>query len=677
MSMILPIPRSQQTPDGEWGFVIKAPFGLTSCSLADLLTGRGDPDDPRNTAIPWPLLFATIAVLGALRIVGRRIENRDGDGFPIEIGPFLKILGKVIQHRREGEDDDEGDDVDRVEIPRLLAGALKIIANRIRRGDGNDDAEIDVGLLRIIGNALRHRNDDTDPNAEISVPRALIGRIRARDGRLSADTGYSLVLENALVRLSGGTVDLALARLATRAKIALGSSDDVEGILGLSRGGLGAAYASLAALRDDGLSAQPAAALLTQLAALSAATRRGKFLRFVDDTAADPIMSSFADIESGIGLKALGKLDTIALTDSKLTGSLSVAKGGTGATTAGTALANLGGIAGTGSLPDLAAFTIATAVLNFLKSNTSSGDKTTLRSLFGLGSLATLSSVTSADITSLDAAKLTGSIDAGRLSKALLLLVLGRNDVGTLAEQNSNSVSITGGTVLGRSSFGDLAGQQSWSVAITGGSITGVAGLVATHSQEFNSSSTWTKPSGISWVYVQAWAGGGGSRNSSGWGGGGGGEYVDGLFPATDVSSSVSVSIGAGGSSGISPSAGGNSSFGSLVVARGGLAGFSLGGGAGAGGVYRGAVIDDSKWATGGYSGAGGGAGTSGTSIEGGASTYGGGGGAAAGQSSGTYGGRSQFGGNGADSGRAAAIPGGGGSGSYNGVRGRVIVRAW
>ena len=52
--------------------------------------------------------------------------------------------------------------------------------------------------------------------------------------------------------------------------------------------------------------------------------------------------------------------------------------------------------------------------------------------------------------------------------------------LGTMATQNSNNVSITGGSVLGRTSFGTMAGQNSNSVSITGGSISGISNLVTT-----------------------------------------------------------------------------------------------------------------------------------------------------------------------------------------------------
>jgi hypothetical protein len=94
--------------------------------------------------------------------------------------------------------------------------------------------------------------------------------------------------------------------------------------------------------------------------------------------------------------------------------------------------------------------------------------------------------------------------------------------------------------------------------------------------QSFASSGTFTVPAGVTQVEVEVWGGGSGSYASvSGTpsGGGSGGGYsrkrVSGLTPG----STVTVTVGAGGTagtSGVAPGAGGTSSFGAYASASGG-----------------------------------------------------------------------------------------------------------
>ena len=85
---------------------------------------------------------------------------------------------------------------------------------------------------------------------------------------------------------------------------------------------------------------------------------------------------------------------------------------------------------------------------------------------------------------------------------------------------------------------------------------------------------TWTVPSGVTRLFVQAWAGGGGGNASyygSG-GGGGGGGYAEGWCVVTP-GDTPSVIVGAGGVAGVgsgAAGAGGDSSFASCVHAVGG-----------------------------------------------------------------------------------------------------------
>lgn len=240
--------------------------------------------------------------------------------------------------------------------------------------------------------------------------------------------------------------------------------------------------------------------------------------------------------------------------------------------------------------------------------------------------------------------------------------------------------------------------------------------------QQFNVSGTWTKPTGLSAdaiLLVQVWAGGGGGGNNNGGGvggGGGGGAYNFAYLRAGDLTSSVAVTVGAGGAV---VNAGGNSSFGSYCSAFGGgrggtsVANGSNGGGGGGGGITSagnaggdgpGGSVNGSGGNGGGPSGnsliANPGLGTSpgtgnyggggGNGLEGGDSIWGGGGGgggavggvtanggssAWGGGGGGGTGGTSLYGGNGGNNGVAGTVPGGGGGRAAVGGAGRVIVR--
>lgn len=215
--------------------------------------------------------------------------------------------------------------------------------------------------------------------------------------------------------------------------------------------------------------------------------------------------------------------------------------------------------------------------------------------------------------------------------------------------------------------------------------------------QTFTGTGTWTKPSNALRVLVQAWgAGGGGGRaqtSADRGAGGGGGAYIERWLTASDLGSSETVTIGAGGagatSDGTSGTAGGDTTFGSHVTAYGGAGGQGAGSspvtGGNGGGHYgtgspaaphSGQGVSDSAGTTGEYSGGGGAnAGAGGNSVWGG----GGGGGA----SNGT-GGTSKYGGNGGagnsgGAGTAGTVPAGGGGGALSGnggagANGKMIV---
>jgi len=208
--------------------------------------------------------------------------------------------------------------------------------------------------------------------------------------------------------------------------------------------------------------------------------------------------------------------------------------------------------------------------------------------------------------------------------------------------------------------------------------------------QVFTSNGTWTKPAGVSTVYVHVVGGGGGGRSGNVTGGGGGGAGFAGNLNASAVPASVSITVGAGGA--VGGGAGGNSSFGTLLVAPGGsgMSGGSggsggasyLGGGTGGSAGYnsQGTLIRTGP--TPGYAFTGGGAAfnVQAGDIDGASAYYGGGGGAATNGFGGGVGGTSVFAGAGAGGSTAASIPGGGGVGfgaASAGARGEVRILAF
>jgi hypothetical protein len=176
---------------------------------------------------------------------------------------------------------------------------------------------------------------------------------------------------------------------------------------------------------------------------------------------------------------------------------------------------------------------------------------------------------------------------------------------------------------------------------------TGNTGWVASgprvNVQAFTAGGTWTKPAGFVTTDVACIAGGGGGGSGSvqantnargGGGGGGGGGMSFRTFLTSDLGATETVTVGAGGAggggvtangSGAAGTAGGSTTFGTWLVARGGAAGAAgaiaatAAGGTGGGGIATGC--------TGGGGSSTGGAGTGGGTGNAGAGAGGGGGG--------------------------------------------------
>jgi hypothetical protein len=170
--------------------------------------------------------------------------------------------------------------------------------------------------------------------------------------------------------------------------------------------------------------------------------------------------------------------------------------------------------------------------------------------------------------------------------------------------------------------------------------------------REFTANGTWTKPAGLKRVLIScvgAGGGGGSGRcdgagtNRFGGGGGGGGAVVWRQVAASDLASSVAVTIGTGGTGGVGVATvltngnpgttGGDTSFGSLVIAKGGLfgsGGTGTNGTAGTGGQFFNCTPFYGPYAMGGGQGSAGATGNPGQAtfgFSGGSGTAGGGGG--------------------------------------------------
>jgi hypothetical protein len=155
------------------------------------------------------------------------------------------------------------------------------------------------------------------------------------------------------------------------------------------------------------------------------------------------------------------------------------------------------------------------------------------------------------------------------------------NDGTTLQSGNIPTANLGSGTA-NNTTF--LRGDRTWGIVQSDPSVTIV------NTQIFTTSGTWTKPSGFSAtdtvlvLCIGAGGSGGAAFRSSGEAyvrGGGGGGVLYAAIPYGDASASYSVTVGAGGAArvnstnntGLGGFSGGNSSFGSLFIAEGGLGG--------------------------------------------------------------------------------------------------------
>jgi hypothetical protein len=296
------------------------------------------------------------------------------------------------------------------------------------------------------------------------------------------------------------------------------------------------------------------------------------------------VFNNGTDVVEGITYITALETSTATIGTLTLTNALVIAQGGTGATTADTALDNLGG-----TTVGKAVFKASTATAAQQAMDTEVGVDVQAYDA-GLTDIAGLA-VTDGNIIVGDGTNWVA--ESGATARTSLGL-------GSIATQASSSVTITGGSITGitdlavadggtgassftadnvllgngTSAFQVVAPGTSGNVLTSDGTswVSSAAGGGGFLVETFYSPGTWTKPAGLSQgIRVTVVGGGGGgvvappSQASRGPGGMGG--LAIAYIPAPSIPGPVPVTVGAGGNT---SAGGGTSSFGTFASATGG-----------------------------------------------------------------------------------------------------------
>jgi len=195
-----------------------------------------------------------------------------------------------------------------------------------------------------------------------------------------------------------------------------------------------------------------------------------------------------------------------------------------------------------------------------------------------------------------NAASFAGSVTATEAAKGI-------SELATAAEQAASTVSGGSGPLVlqaqyATSTYNSATAANKVVVTGSGGTIdanfmpevftknlsfsgTATSTFASTTVYATTTTGTWTKPSNLKFLIIEAVAGGGGGGGTTtggrGAGGGGGGAYCRSVIPAAAIASTVTVTIGAAGTAGAATGGtggtGGTTSFGTHVSAAGGTGG--------------------------------------------------------------------------------------------------------